>query len=54
MSYDVWMSRVNGLLIQMTGMGVDDLPDFNYRDAWADRWGVARTAKAVIKNAKEI
>jgi hypothetical protein len=30
--FEAWMSAVDAYLIDATGMGVDDLPDFAYRD----------------------
>ena len=32
MTFEQWMARVNGYLVEICGLGVDDLGDWTYRD----------------------
>lgn len=53
LAFEVWMSKVNGHMIQLCGMSADDLPDWGYWDAWKDGMGWGAAARAAIKNARE-
>ena len=33
-NFETWMAEVDRRLVLACGMGVDDLPDYNYRDAF--------------------
>lgn len=52
LEFDVWMSKVNGQLIQLCGFNADDLPDWGYWDAWKGGMGWGAAAKASLKHAR--
>ena len=32
--FETWLSHVNYYMVKRTGMGIDDLPDWHYYDAY--------------------
>src|SRR3954451_11759027 len=51
-TFDEWMAAVNKALESLVGQTSDDLPDFNYYDAyWKANRDPVKTAKAAIKAA---
>jgi len=51
-SFDDWMKKVNAEIERKCGMGVDDLPDWRYHQAWEDGVSPIRAAASVIAAAK--
>lgn len=45
------MEQVNAELVSMCGMGSEDLPDWNYWDAWDDGESPKYAALEVLDNA---
>lgn len=52
-SYEQWKTAVNHAVIRLTGMDCDDLPDYNYRDAYDAGDTPHQTAGQVVKRARE-
>lgn len=53
LTYEQWKGAVNAAVIRRVGLSADDLPDWNYRDAYESGMTPLRAAAKVIKNAKE-
>jgi len=52
-AYSAWMKKVDAIIVKKCGLGADDLPDFNYLDAFEDGFSPAAAAKEAIKWAKD-
>ena len=52
-TFDEWMNQVNSVVLKKTGLFADDLPDYCYRDAYADGEAPGSTARAASRAAKE-
>lgn len=52
-SFDAWMAKVNALIVKKTGFNADDLPDYNYLDAFEDGHSAGSTASSAIRAARE-
>jgi hypothetical protein len=48
-----WKGAVNAAIIRKVGVHADDLPDWNYRDAFEKGMAPSKAAAAVIRNAKD-
>lgn len=53
LTWEQWKGAVNAAVVRSTGMSADDLPDWNYRDAFDKGMQPSRAAAAVVRNAKE-
>lgn len=51
--FKVWMEKVNHYVIRYCGMDYQDLPDWNYRDAYDDCVAPSRAARSVISAARD-
>ena len=38
MTYKHWEAKVNGLMLKIHGVGVDDIPDMPYREWWKNEY----------------
>ena len=52
-TFEAWKRAVDAEIQRRCGMSADDLPDWRYRDDFADKVTPARCAARAIKNAKE-
>jgi Family of unknown function (DUF5419) len=52
-NYVAWMSKVDAALVKMCGLDSNDLPDWNYCDAYADGVTPSAAAKAAMRAAKD-
>lgn len=52
-SFDNWKILVNVQLVKLCGMHADDLPDYDYRNAYNRNMSPAETAKKALRNAKK-
>ena len=50
--YEEWKVRVNVALIKLCEMGADDLPDYDYRDAFDMGVSPSECARLVVQNAR--
>ena len=48
-----WKGAVNAAVVRKIGVSADDLPDWNYRDAFEKGMAPSKAAAAVIRNAKD-
>lgn len=53
LNWEQWKGAVNAAVVRKTGMHADDLPDWNYRDAFEKGMSPHKAAAAVIRNAKD-
>jgi len=53
MSFEEWRACVDSWVVRLAGVSADDLPDWNYADAYAEREHPKVTARAAIRNARE-
>lgn len=53
LTWEQWKGAVNAAIVRKVGVHADDLPDWNYRDAFNQGMQPPRAAAAVIRNAKE-
>ncbi len=51
-TFENWMHKVETAMIEMCGMGPDDLPDYCYHDAWEDDTPPRVCARAAIRAAE--
>lgn len=51
--FETWQNKVNTFLIKKWGFGIDDLPDWDYYNAWNDGIPPSQAAYMVIQNAKD-
>lgn len=51
--YDEWEQKVDAQMVDTCGMGIDDLPDYDYRAAYNANKTPVQCAKKAIANAKE-
>lgn len=51
--WEEWLKRVDAEVIRRTGLGIYDLPDWNWRDAYEDGSSAKRAAASAIRAAKE-
>jgi hypothetical protein len=51
MTFEQWQAKVNQAIINQVDLEIDDLPDYDYWNAWNDGETPAYTAKMVIANA---
>lgn len=51
-TFEQWMEEVNVALVSMCGMGSEDLPDWNYWDAWDDGISPKSAAADVLEEAE--
>lgn len=47
-----WLAKVDKHVVDRLGICLDDLPDWNYRDAYDEGMTPARAASRTINNAK--
>lgn len=52
-TFEVWQAKVNAFLIRKCGFGIDDLPDWDYYNAWNDGMPPSQAAYQVIQNARD-
>jgi len=52
-SFEEWKKKVDESLLKKCNMACDDLPDWDYWNAWDAGVTPSEAAKQVIKNAKE-
>lgn len=53
MTYESWSERVDAILWQKVGLGVDDVPDWAQWDAYEDGLTPAQGAALAIRSARE-
>lgn len=53
LSFEEWQIKVNSYVIRGCGMEIDDLPDYDYWNAWDAGDSPHKCAQDVIANAKE-
>lgn len=53
LTFEEWMAEVNRLMVGKCGMGSEDLPDWNYRDAYNDGLTPNQAANQAINAAHE-
>jgi hypothetical protein len=53
LTWEQWKGAVNAAVIRKVGVSADDLPDWNYRDAFAKGMAPSKAAAAVIRNTKK-
>jgi hypothetical protein len=51
--FDAWMAKVDAAIARKFGVDSNDLPDWNYLDAFEDGMAPAAAAKAAIRAAKD-
>jgi len=51
--FTAWMAKVNAHMVKYCTMGADDLPDWNYRDAYDDGMSPSQAARSAIRAAKD-
>ena len=51
-TFEQWQILVNLEIVKRTGLGIDDLPDFDYWNYWHDDVSPVETAEEVIENAR--
>jgi hypothetical protein len=51
-TFEQWQILVNLEIVKRTGLGIDDLPDFDYWNYWHDGVSPVETAEEVIENAR--
>jgi len=51
MSFDDWMAAVDECLEENFGVVSDDLPDWDFWNAWDSGMSVAKACREIIKNA---
>ncbi len=47
-NFELWIKFVDRNLISVTGMGVEDLPDANYREMFEAEWTPLETSLSVL------
>jgi hypothetical protein len=52
-TYEQWFQEVDRLVQRLIGLGADDLPDWNYRDAYDDGVTPSRAAARAIRAARD-
>lgn len=52
-AYDKWMAKVDAFIARKFGVDSNDLPDWNYLDAFEDGMSPSAAAKAAISAAKD-
>lgn len=53
LTWEQWKGAVNAAVIRKVGVPADDLPDWDYRDAFESGMAPSKAAAAIIRNAKE-
>lgn len=51
--FETWMKKVNAFIERKTGFGIDDLPDWDYWNAWNDGMPPSQAAYQVIQAARD-
>ena len=49
-TYEEWMEEIDQLITANLGIGLDDLDDYRYADAYEDGLSPAETAMEVLEN----
>ena len=52
-TFEEWYAEVDQWVIRKCGLGPDDLPDWNYRDAYEDGIRASLAAAQAIRAAKQ-
>ena len=52
-TFEDWMAAVNTHIQRRTGLDRDDLPDWNYRDAYDDDMSPSEAAREAVRNASD-
>ena len=52
-TFDQWMQEVNRAVEHLVGLSADDLPDWNYRDAYDDGASPSSAARQAIRAARD-
>ena len=52
MYFDEWQRIVELYLVEKCGMGIEDLPDYDYWEAWDNGENPKNVAEQVIENAR--
>ena len=53
LSFDEWKTQVNIIVIRLSGMECDDLPDFDYYQDYQDSIPPSQTAHNVVEDAQD-
>jgi len=53
LSFEQWMDAVNRVLVRKCGLGVEDIPDFCYRDYYDDGVSAFETASEALDAARD-
>jgi hypothetical protein len=51
--FDIWMAKVNAIIIRKTGLDSNDLPDFCYADQYEDGATPSQAAAAAVRAARD-
>lgn len=51
LTFDAWMTRVNAAIDKLCGCDSDDLPDYDYYNAYEDMLSPSQAARKAIRNA---
>lgn len=51
--YSIWRLQVNACVQRLTGLSIDDLPDYCDRDDYEDGRSPIATARAVVRAAQD-
>lgn len=50
-TFETWMKKVNRVVVQTCGLGVEDIPDYDYWSNWDAGVSPEETAKEALDNA---
>ena len=50
LTFDQWLSRVNRACVQLSGLSINDLPDFASWDSWASGELPEDAARSVLED----
>jgi hypothetical protein len=50
-SFETWMKQVNRTIFQSCGLGVEDIPDYDYWSNWNAGVSPEQTAEEALDNA---
>ena len=53
MKYKEWEGKVNELMLELHGVGVDDIPDMPYRDWYNAGWVIDEAVEEAINTVNE-